>query len=127
MKIKDINRQELETDIASINNLTLEEINTLQDKYKEAIEEINKPKEKKYAKSSSGGKKYKFPFLMYFGHEYRDVSNMFEIGQEYSEAEITLVLANHGYKEFKIAPQVEYEYFEDENCLFPKFKVGNRG
>lgn len=127
MKIKDVNRQELEADIASIDNSTLEEINALQDKYKEAIEEINKPKEKKSTKASSGGKKYKFPFLMYFGHEYRDVSNMFEDGQEYSEAEITLALANHGYKEFKIAPQVEYEYFEDENCLFPKFKVGNRG
>lgn len=131
MKIKDINRQELEADIASIDSLMLEEVDALRKKYSKAIEEVNS-KPKKETKSLSGtanknSKKFKFPFLMYFGHEYRDVSHIFEDGQEYTEGEITLALANHGYKEFKIAPQVEYEYFEDENCLFPKFKVGNRG
>lgn len=124
-----INHSELEKDIASIENLSLEEIENLENKYSEAIEEINKPKAKtaKATKSSTSNKKYRYPFLMYFGHEYRDVSHIFEEGKEYTEGEITLALANHGYKEFKIAPQVEYEYFEDENCLFPKFKVGNRG
>lgn len=125
-----INYSELEKDIASIENLSLEEVKKLENKYSKAIKEINKPKESKPAKntkSSTSDKKFKYPFLMYFGHEYRNVSHIFEEGKKYTEAEITLALANHGYKEFKIAPQVEYEYFEDENCLFPKFKVGNRG
>ena len=130
MKINEIDISTLETDIQSIDSLNGEELEALRKKYSKAIEESN-TKPKKETKSSSTTnkklKKYKFPFLMYFGHEYRDVSHIFEEGKEYTEGEITLALANHGYKEFKIAPQVEYEYFEDENCLFPKFKVGNRG
>lgn len=72
-------------------------------------------------------KKYKYPFLLYVGHDYKDVSHIFTEGKEYSAEEITAAMIAHGCKEFKVAPSVEYEYFADENCLFPKFKLGNRG
>ena len=132
MKIKEIDALMLEADIESIDSLNNEELEALRKKYSRVIEESNtKPKKKTKASTETtnknSNKKYKFPFLMYFGHDYRDVSHMFEAGKEYTESEITQTLASHGYKEFKIAPKVEYEYFADENCLFPKFKVGNRG
>lgn len=112
---------DLMNDIDSIDEASKADLTALKTKYKDAF-----GSEKKES-SNASGKKYKFPFLMYFGHEYRDVSHMFEDGKEYYTDEITKILAEHGYKEFKVAPTVEYEYFEDENCLFPKFKVGNRG
>lgn len=86
-----------------------------------------KEAEKKKADEEKNAKKYKYPFLMYFGHEYRDVTGVFEEGKEYTEKQLTKALIDHGFKDFKYAQEVQWEYFEDENCLYPKFKLGNRG
>lgn len=86
-----------------------------------------KEAEKKKADEEKNAKKYKYPFLMYFGHEYRDVTGVFEEGKEYTEKQLTKALIEHGFKDFKYAQEVQWEYFEDENCLYPKFKLGNRG
>ncbi len=120
---------ELKKDIDSIDTLSLEEVNALRKKYKVLISKAQKTAEKKKSKAPNGktSKKYKYPFKMYFGHEYRDVSHIFIPGTEYTEKEITYALIEHGFKEFKFAKEVNYEYFEDENCLFPKLQVGNRG
>ena len=101
----------------------------------EIPEKEEKPKKeakkeaKKETKASKASKdaKYKYPFQMYFGHQYRDVSHIFEEGKEYTTDEITKALVEHDYKEFRFANEIEWEYFEDENCLYPKLKVGNRG
>lgn len=86
-----------------------------------------KEAEKKKADEEKNAKKYKYPFLMYFGHEYRDVTGVFEEGKEYTEKQLTKALIDHGFKDFKYAQEVQWEYFDDENCLYPKFKLGNRG
>lgn len=93
----------------------------------EAEERKAKEKETKEKDEEAKAKKYKFPFLMYFGHEYRDVTGVFEEGKEYSEKQLTKTLIDHGFKDFKYAQEIQWEYFEDENCLYPKFKLGNRG
>lgn len=78
-------------------------------------------------KDKKGNIKYKYPFRMYFGHDYRDVSHIFEKGKEYLEKDIINALKNHGYKEFNYATP-KLEFIEDENCLFVKFVgVGSRG
>lgn len=117
--------EELKKDIESIDTLSLEEVNSLRAKYKALISKAKNAKNK--ATNSKPVKKYKYPFKMYFGHEYRDVSHIFVPDTEYSESEITTALIEHGYKEFKFAKEINYEYFADENCLFPKLQVGNRG
>lgn len=120
----------LKLDIASIDNLSLEEVNSLRKKYQKAINEAHNSKKKKEPskkESKAKEKSWTYPFIMYFGHQYRDVTGFFEEGKSYTETEITKILCNHGYKEFKYAAEVKYEYFEDENCLYPKLKVGNRG
>lgn len=116
---------ELKKDIESIDTLSLEEVNSLRKKYKALISKAKNAKENK--SNSKPAKKYKYPFKMYFGHEYRDVSHIFVPDKEYSEKEITDALIEHGFKEFKFAKEINYEYFADENCLFPKLQVGNRG
>lgn len=94
-----------------------------------AMKAIQKQREsdKKKADEEKNAKKYKYPFLMYFGHEYRDVTGVFEDGREYTEKQLTKALVEHGFKDFKYAQEIQWEYFEDENCLYPKFKLGNRG
>lgn len=118
---------ELKKDIESIDTLSLEEVNSLRKKYKALISKAKNAKDKQKTLNSKPIKKYKYPFKMYFGHEYRDVSHIFVPEQEYSEQEITDALIEHGFKEFKFAKEINYEYFADENCLFPKLQVGNRG
>lgn len=101
----------------------------------EIPEKEEKPKKeakkeaKKETKASKASKdaKYKYPFQMYFGHQYRDMTHIFEEGKEYTTDEIKKALVEHDYKEFRFANEIEWEYFEDENCLYPKLKVGNRG
>ncbi len=128
-----VNIEELKADINKLKEATTnDQINEISDKYRTAVIEMQKNKDEAKKKSESKEKekkvkKYKYPFLMYFGHDYRDVSGMFEDGKSYTENEITQVLIEHGFKEFKFANTIEYEYFQDENCLFPKLKLGNRG
>lgn len=119
----------LKTDIDSIDTLSIEECKTLREKYQGIIAEVKKVKEKasKSKASKEKQKTYKYPFVMYFGHQYRDVTNLFDEGREYVEEEISKILAKAGYKEFRYANEIKYEYFANENCLYPKLKVGNRG
>lgn len=98
--------------------------NPLEAKYN-AMQNLKQRKEKE--KEEAKQPKYKYPFLMYFGHEYRDVTGVFEEGKEYTGKQLTKTLVEHGFKDFKYAQEVQWEYFEDENCLYPKFKLGNRG
>ncbi len=125
--------EQLETALTDVpNKTTLVDLDILwrpfEPKYNAMIA-IQKQKEenKKNEEAEKKAKKYKYPFLMYFGHEYRDVSGVFEEGKEYTEKQLTKTLVDHGYKDFKYAQEVQWEYFEDENCLYPKFKLGNRG
>ncbi len=119
----------LKADIASIDTLSIEECKTLREKYQDVIADAKKAKEKASKSKSSKEKQktYKYPFVMYFGHQYRDVTSLFEEGKEYTEEEISKILTKAGYKEFRYANEVKYEYFANENCLYPKLKVGNRG
>ena len=63
------------------------------------------------ADEEKNAKKYKYPFLMYFGHEYRDVTGVFEEGKEYTEKQLTKTLVEHGFKDFKYAQEIQWEYF----------------
>lgn len=128
-----VNIEELKADINALKEaITNEQVNEISSKYKAAVVEMKKNKDEAKKKAEAQEKekkikKFKYPFLMYFGHDYRDVSGMFEEGKSYTEQEITTILIEHGFKEFKFANTIEYEYFKDENCLFPKLKLGNRG
>lgn len=135
-----IEKAEDDESLTSLENAkgALPDLNTLQEldaiwnpfdaKYNAMLAiEKQQEKEKKEKEAEANAKKYKYPFQMYFGHEYRDVSGVFEEGKEYTEKQLTKILIEHGYKEFKYAQEIQWEYFEDENCLFPKFKLGNRG
>ncbi len=125
--------EQLETALTDVpNKTTLVDLDILwrpfEPKYNAMIaEEKKKENAAKEEEAEKKAKKYKYPFLMYFGHEYRDVTGVFEEGKEYTEKQLTKALVDHGYKDFKYAQEIQWEYFEDENCLFPKFKLGNRG
>lgn len=103
------------------------EIPEKEEKPKKEVKKETKKEVKAKASKASKDVKYKYPFQMYFGHEYRDMTHIFEEGKEYTTDEITKALVEHDYKEFRFANEIEWEYFEDENCLYPKLKVGNRG
>lgn len=120
----------LKQDIKSIDNLSIEEVNALREKYQTSISEAQASEKKKPSSQKETKEKEKswtYPFTMYFGHQYRDVTSLFEEGKTYTESQITKILYKQGYKEFRYATEVRYEYFQDENCLYPKLKVGNRG
>lgn len=123
-----VDKQETTAALDSLREKFAAEFQALSDKKKAEIEKKQKEEEKKKKEEEEKkAKKYKYPFLMYFGHEYRDVSGVFEEGKEYTEKQLTKTLVDHGYKDFKYAQEIQWEYFEDENCLYPKFKLGNRG
>lgn len=99
----------------------------LNDEENEDILDVKELSNKVVNKDKKGNITYKYPFRMYFGHDYRDVSHIFEKNKEYTEKQILDELKNHGYKEFKYA-NAKLEFIEDENCLFVKFiGVGSRG
>lgn len=133
-KLQKLPKEEFEQIKEDINSFkTIEEVDKCWASHEQQYNDIvTKEEEKKKAKEETEaktkeGKKYKYPFLMYFGHEYRDVTGVFEEGKEYTGKELVAELVKHGFKDFKYAQDISWEYFDDENCLYPKFKLGNRG
>ena len=105
--------EELEIDLESEDTEELVEVKDLNNKV------VNK--------NAKGETTYKYPFRMYFGHDYREISHIFEKEKEYTEKEIIKALKDHGFKEFNYA-QCKFEFIDDENCIFVKFiGVGTRG
>lgn len=79
-----------------------------------------KQKEKK-----SDTRKIRFPFGMYVDSELLDISHIFEEDKEYTEEEITKLMAQHKFYNF--AGNVTYDLHEEDNVLIPIFKQHAKG
>lgn len=82
-------------------------------------------KENKTVETADKNKKYKYPFEIYLAAEKKDVSFMFENGKEYTGAEITKSMLEHGFYEF--AGNVTYDFIEKDNVLVPIFQQHKKG
>ncbi len=109
------NADEIQTDIESIDDATLEEIQALEKKYKK---QLSPAKEKV-------DKKYKYPFIMHIAGRNIETDHIFEAEKEYTEKEITASMLAHQYYDF--AGTVSYEYLQKENVLIPIFQQHKKG
>ncbi len=80
---------------------------------------------KKSETKTQNGKKFKFPFQVYFAGQTHDVTGFFEDGKEYTEKQISdVMLAQHFY-EFSGA--VSYDFVEETNTLVAMFAQHKKG
>lgn len=94
-------------------------------KEKAKKEKKNTEKKVNNVTKSEKGKKFKYPFEIYLAAEKRDVSHIFKEGSEYSEAEITKTMLEHGFYEF--SGNVTYDLMEKDNVLVPIFQQHKKG
>lgn len=128
------NESNLKTSLQSIlenlDNISFEEIETLNNTHKEDFEKAKKAKadyDKKVKEIEADKKltRYSYPFIIHLAGNNLSTDHIFESGKKYTEEEIRTKMLEHQYYDF--AGKVTFTYLKDENVLLPVFQQHKKG